>query len=370
VPTSGGLGSESCTSTAAPAPEFSAFAEKHREDYLFGIVTDADLTAAAGVTAPAIVLYRSFDAPRTEYPYPVADAKSKDFEDWIGQLAIPVIDEVNADNYGTYATSGKPLAYLFIIPEPEEAKDNWVSTIKPVAEKYHDKVNFVWIDAAKYGEHGKALNLEEVKWPSFVIQDLEGQLKFPLDQSKDITTEVLGEFLEAYVAGKLEPSFKSQPLPETQDGPVQVVVGKNFEEVVFDDSKDVFVEFYASWCGHCKRLAPIWDNLGEHFASVSDQVTIAKLEAPENDLPPSLPFRVTGFPTLKFKPAGGRDFVDYEGDRSLESLIAFVEEHSKNEFTVVAPKKVETETEAQVPVAEKAPEPAATPAAEAAHDEL
>ena len=52
------------------------------------------------------------------------------------------------------------------------------------------------------------------------------------------------------------------------------------------------------------------------------------MDAPENDLPPSVPFRVSGFPTLKFKPAGGRAWVDYEGDRSLESLIAFVEEHA------------------------------------------
>lgn len=56
----------------------------------------------------------------------------------------------------------------------------------------------------------------------------------------------------------------------------------------------------------------------------------AKIEAQENDLPPSVPFRVGGFPTLKFKPAGTREFIDYNGDRSLESLIAFVEENAKN----------------------------------------
>lgn len=58
------------------------------------------------------------------------------------------------------------------------------------------------------------------------------------------------------------------------------------------------------------------------------------MEATENDLPPSVPFRVSGFPTLKFKPAGSRDFIDYDGDRSLESLIAFVEENAKNSLEV------------------------------------
>lgn len=68
------------------------------------------------------------------------------------------------------------------------------------------------------------------------------------------------------------------------------------------------------------------------------------MEAQDNDLPPAAPFRVSGFPTLKFKPAGSREFIDYEGDRSLESLISFVEEHAKNTLTVSA-----TE-EAQVPL--------------------
>ena len=61
------------------------------------------------------------------------------------------------------------------------------------------------------------------------------------------------------------------------------------------------------------------------------------MEATENDLPPSVPFRIAGFPTIKFKPAGTRDFLDYEGDRSLESLVAFVEQHAKNSLEPKAP---------------------------------
>jgi protein disulfide-isomerase A1 len=56
----------------------------------------------------------------------------------------------------------------------------------------------------------------------------------------------------------------------------------------------------------------------------------AKMDATENDIPPSAPFRVNGFPTIKFKPAGSRDFVDYEGDRSLESFVEFIYSKAKN----------------------------------------
>lgn len=90
----------------------------------------------------------------------------------------------------------------------------------------------------------------------------------------------------------------------------------------------------------------------------SSQFFSAKLEAQENDLPNSVPFRIAGFPTLKFKAAGSRDFIDYDGDRALESMIAFVEEHAKNDLK---PKTV-TDTPVDAQVAFETPKDA--------HDEL
>ncbi|KAF9222009.1 protein disulfide isomerase [Gyrodon lividus] len=317
------------STTDAPAPEFSMTAQKHREEYLFGLSTDPEAIAAAGITPPAIVVYRSFDEHKTEYPYPVSSATVKDVEDWIQELAIPLLGEVNGDTYAIYALSGKPLAYLFVDPADEKSQGH-IDSLRSVASKYHGKVNFVWIDATKFGDHAKALNLAEPKWPSFVIQDLQQQMKYPYDQDKAVEPEAISTMVADYVDGKLSPKLKSQPIPETQDESVFTLVGEEFEKVVFDDSKDVFVEFYATWCGHCKRLKPVWDSLGDHFANVKDQIVIAKMEAQENDLPASISFRIGGFPTLKFKPAGSREFIDYDGDRALESLIAFVEEQAKN----------------------------------------
>jgi protein disulfide-isomerase A1 len=152
-------------------------------------------------------------------------------------------------------------------------------------------MNFVWIDAIKFADHAKALNLVEAKWPSLVIQDIEKQLKYPLDQSKEFTTEVVESWVKQYLDGELQPQLKSQPIPANQDEPVYVLVGKTFDEVVYDDSKDVFVEFYATWsvmifyyllsflnnflrCGHCKRLAPIWESLGSKYLSIRDRLVM------------------------------------------------------------------------------------------------
>lgn len=146
-----------------------------------------------------------------------------------------------------YAASGKPIGYLFVDPADEKS-DETITALKPVAAKYGSEIHFVWIDATKFGDHAKALNLAEPKWPSFVIQRLEDQLKYPYDQSKPVEAEAVSAMVGEYLAGTLLPTLKSQPIPETQDGNVFTLVGNQFDEVVYDDSKDVFVEFYATWC--------------------------------------------------------------------------------------------------------------------------
>lgn len=75
--------------------------------------------------------------------------------------------------------------------------------------------------------------------------------------------EVLEQFLKDIKADKLEPYMKSEPIPDDNSGPVVVAVGKNFDDVITNVEKDVLVEFYAPWCGHCKKLAPVFDELGE-----------------------------------------------------------------------------------------------------------
>lgn len=324
------------------------------------MVSDPAAIAAADISAPAIVVYKSFDEGRDEYPTAkVSSIDELHFSTWLKERATPLLDEVSGENYATYAESGLPLAYVFVDPTSTD-KDQVIGSYKGIAKTFKGKLNFVWIDAVKFVEHAKAMNLVEDKWPAFVIQDISKQLKYPFDQSVALTPDVVGPFVQKFIDGSLEPSIKSAPIPETQDEPVVVLVAKQFDEIVYDDSKDVFVEFYAPWCGHCKRLKPVWDTLGEKYAAVKDKLVMyvfdyftfiqwltflffsAKMDATENDIPPSAPFRVNGFPTIKFKPAGGRDFIDYEGDRSLESLIEFVESKAKN--SLVAPASAGSES--------------------------
>jgi protein disulfide-isomerase A6 len=97
----------------------------------------------------------------------------------------------------------------------------------------------------------------------------------------------------------------------------------NFDSVV-DGSKPVFVEFFAPWCGHCKSLAPVYEVVADSFAHAKDKLVIAKVDADAHrDL--GSRFQVKGFPTLKFFPSGPDSEEQYEGGRTENDLISFLE---------------------------------------------
>lgn len=128
--------------------------------------------------------------------------------------------------------------------------------------------------------------------------------------------------------GKLNPIIKSAPVPKNNKGPVKVVVGKTFDDIVMDKEKDVLIEFYAPWCGHCKKLEPEYLALGKKYKGEKNLV-IAKMDATANDVP-NEHYATEGFPTIYLAPSNNKQNpIKFEGgDRTVEGFSKFLEKHS------------------------------------------
>ena len=81
------------------------------------------------------------------------------------------------------------------------------------------------------------------------------------------------------------------------------------------------VEFYAPWCGHCKQLTPIWDELGEKYKD-HETIVIAKMDSTANELEE---IKVQGFPTIKLIKAGDNSIVDFDGERTEAGFVKFLD---------------------------------------------
>ncbi|KAL2127879.1 hypothetical protein VTI74DRAFT_10024 [Chaetomium olivicolor] len=212
--------------------------------------------------------------------------------------------------------SGKPTFVEFFAP--------WCGHCKNLAPVYEelalafehakDKVQIAKVDADAERELGKRFNVQG--FPT---------LKF-FDGKSDKPTEYNGgrdlESLSSFITEKtgVRPRKKM-----AKPSNVVMLTDANFKQAIGGD-KNVLVAFTAPWCGHCKNLAPTWEALAETFAS-EPNVLIAKVDADApNGKATAAEYGVSGYPTIKFFPAGSTTPEDYAGGRSEEAFVKFLNE--------------------------------------------
>ncbi|XVE99320.1 hypothetical protein REPUB_Repub03eG0188200 [Reevesia pubescens] len=99
-----------------------------------------------------------------------------------------------------------------------------------------------------------------------------------------LTLSNIKSFAKDFLEDELQPYYKSDSIPEKNDGDVKIVVGKNFDEIVLDESKDVLLEIYAPWCRHCQTLEPIYSRVGKYLRGI-DSLVITKMDGTTNEHP-------------------------------------------------------------------------------------
>lgn len=311
------------------AETFKKVAEAMRNEHTFASVE------------PGIYMIKKFDEGFATFTG--KEVTEEALKKWVSTESMPLMDELTPDNFAKYMQAGLPMAYLFY--DKDAMRKEYGTIVEEVMRTYKGKISAIYIDGEKYHEHAKALTLP-AQWPGFVIHEMEGDLKYPF--TGKLTKEGLSEFMEKYANNKLEPSYRSEEIPDKDEGPVKTVVFKNWESIVMDEGKDVLLEMYAPWCGACNRLAPIYKALAESYGDKKDKVVIAKMDATANDIPKSANIKLTKFPTIiLFKAGAKKEQVPFEqAGSSVKVFTDFIAKHGTHKVEVVP-------VEPAKPVAEK-----------------
>ncbi|KAL0360251.1 UNVERIFIED_CONTAM: protein disulfide-isomerase [Sesamum radiatum] len=290
---------------------FTTLAERLRADYDFGHTLDAKFlprgdSSAAG---PLVRLFKPFDELFVDFQEFDVDALVK----FVEEASTPIVTLFNKDPrhhpfvikyFGSPDAKGHfhmklvgSQAMLFLNFTAEEKFDAFKSKYHEVAEFYKGKdLSFLMGDIEASQGAFQYFGVKEEQVPLIIIQTNDGQ---------------------KYLKPNVEPDQIASWVKD-----FKVVVADNLEDMVFNSGKNVLLEFYAPWCGHCKKLAPILDEVALSFENDAD-VIIAKIDATANDIPQQS-FDVKGYPTLYFRSATGT-LLQYDGDRSKEAIIDFIQ---------------------------------------------
>jgi len=249
-----------------------------------------------------------------EIPYTGDWEDDESMGEFVFNSFFAILDEISGDNYEDYVDRGLPMVWFFVKGEEFEDPASLGPTLeiaRKVAAEFKDKASFVYLDFDVFEGYRQSLGVRD-EAPGIFMQNLATgkNYVYPAD---DASVKDVKAFVSSVLSGTAKPFIKSEPVPEFNDQPVTVVVATNFEEIVMDETKDVLVEFYAPWCGHCKSLAPIYEELGHHF-EFNDKYVIAKVDATANDLPDGV--EIQGFPTTMMFRSGAKDTPEeYRGSR-------------------------------------------------------
>merc|ERR1711998_66543 len=220
---------------------------------------------------------------------------------------------------------GLPMTKDDVKEKVEESRGYTTEIAKEMGSKYS-------VTHTNTHEFGKVLEsmFGITEFPKVVIQKKAGDKKNFIYEG-DMTATALLDYVADIDSGKIQPNLKSEAVPESNDEPVKVIVGKNLEEECFHAEKDVLLEIYAPWCGHCKKLEPEYLKVGKKVKKegFEDILTIAKMDGTQNDSPvDSLTY--SGFPTIYYVKAGEKEPMKYDGARDAKGIWKWIKKnHSK-----------------------------------------
>ena len=326
--------------------EFMSAAEILNERFRFAHTFKLDLLVKYGYEEKIVIfqpprLRVKLESIKNVYTGPVTKTRIKNF---IENEIHGLVGHRHIENQEDF--NGPIVIILFNVDYVKDLKGtNYIrNRILKVAKKLKEEKVAIRFAISNVEEFRKELIdfgfTEIISDEKYVIARGAKSEKYKLDT--DFTFESLDKFSRDLAAGKLEAYLKSEPIPESNNEPVKIVVAKNFDQIVNDVTKDVLIEVYAPWCVHCKSLSPKYEELANKLAKEKN-ILIAKIDATSNDIPTN--FEIEGYPTIFFVPKKNKkipkiyegnhevvDFINYIAKHSTEPLIGYSRDGKKNDY--------------------------------------
>nr|CCA26649.1 protein disulfideisomerase putative [Albugo laibachii Nc14] len=302
------------------------------DDVVFVASIASDISEHA--TKPkSIVILRKFDEPFIIFDGEFTDEAIKAF---VAKYKLPLIVTFSQESAGSIFGGGIT-QHLMMFADPEQSYHEDIKrALEESASKFRGQVLHVVVPVSE-DRILEYFGLKKDDLPSAVLIEMSSGLKkFKFDYNGEkliekVTSSFASDLInlvELFLEGEAKPWLKSAEPTDDTEMNVKVIVAKQFMERVIESDKDVLLEFYAPWCGHCNQLAPVYRKLADMFADV-DSIMIAKIDATENEIDFEKA-QVSGFPTIFFFPANDKmNPVLYEGGRDVESMAEYLKEHAK-----------------------------------------
>ncbi|CAG9328624.1 unnamed protein product [Blepharisma stoltei] len=289
-------------------------ASKYFEGLPFIQSTDSSSAAFYNVKENDVVLFKKYDDRQVVFDW----SSNGDLIEWIKSAKRPWVwrfDEETAEHLFKYSNPG-------LILFKSDSDSSLMSMFEKLGKELKSEILFIYADITRQENKrlGEYIGVAPRDMPCIYIIENNGNKKNKLDTY--INEDSIRNFITNWKEGRL--GIRSQPVAASPSGSkVKILTESNFDSIVNDSSKNVLVDFYAPWCGHCKALEPEIEVLASKITD--DSIIIAKLDHTANNI---RGHPISAYPTIKYFPAKDKKPLDYEGDRVWEALLQFVTDNA------------------------------------------
>lgn len=251
-------------------------------------------------------------------------------EKFLGDNLMPLFGKLDGESFDKYMEAGRGIVWALFPPGPDGPDGivtQWGQMMREVATSIRGKYFVAWTDTDQFKEAIENM-LSVTEYPAIAVQKKAGDKKKYVWDG-DMSADSIKRFIDEVDAGRATPKLKSEQDIRSYDGNTRIIVGSTMRQGLFLPDKDVLLEVYAPWCGHCKKLEPEYVKLATKIQKegLTDLLTIAKMDGTANDSPiESMDW--TGFPAIFFIKAGSSPDssvpIVYDGERTAKGLWKFI----------------------------------------------